>query len=91
MDWNGLEPKVKDLIYNVSKKSTAGLLNAVDLLKENDNITIGESKRLEELKKSLRSAIMNYQNELLTGIKCIVETGDAPKAIDRRNAKDCSD
>jgi hypothetical protein len=91
MEWAEIESKMKDLVYAVSKKSTANLLNVVDLLKENDNITIGESKRLEELKKSMRSAIMNYQNEMLAGVKCLIETGDIPKAIDKRNVQDNKD
>lgn len=85
MDWDEkTEEKFKQLVYNVSKGATANVLNAVDAIKSADDIRVGDLKKFDSLKSSLRGAIMNFQNELLYGIKLLIETGELPESIDKR-------
>jgi len=62
-------------------------LNAIDAIKNSEDTRVAEVRKLDSIKPTLRGAIMNFQSELLYGIRLIIETGELPEPIDLREGK----
>lgn len=87
MDYCEIEGKLREYLHRVLKDRTSAFLSYLDMMKSSDSITRGESDRIEVLKGRGKGLFMEVQNELLAGMKCLLETGDIPEAIDRRANK----
>lgn len=85
------EELFKQLVYNVTRSATAQTLNLVDAMATSGDTRIDDLKKYDSLKSAMRSIIMNFQREMLYGIKVILEHGELPEPIDKRNVHDKSE
>lgn len=86
MDYQKIEPELKQSLHEVLKARTGIFLDFIDALAENPTNTLVEVKRLESIKVRGKKLFMESQNEILGLIKNVLTTGEVPKGIDKRGS-----
>lgn len=84
MTYKEIEGKLKSTVYSICKDRTTAFLDMVDALRRDGNLTRNEDSRLDAIMSRGRRMFMEQQDELLNAIKCLMETGDVAKGIDKR-------
>lgn len=83
-DFVKYEDQIREFLFECLKTRTKIFLDFVDTIIKNPQTPVGMVAVLEELKKRGKQQFLECQGEMLSGLKCIFETGAFPKGIDKR-------
>ena len=79
-----IEADFKSFLFDTLKDSTKNALDFLDAAKNNESISLAEARRIDLSKQFFKSKFMEIQGKLLSGLKCLMETGCIPRGTDHR-------
>jgi len=84
--YKNFEDGFREYLFYFLRSRTGEFLNYVDLMLADQNMTVGTAAQVEQIKKHGKGLFMNCQDSILSAAKCLIETGEIPRGIDKRAA-----